>query len=474
VNDIYVRGTDGPLYLTGSSGSQSVDVGVGSTAGIGGAVDVYNSSSSGYSYLTIDDSSDTTGQTANLYDGWLTGLGAPAPIYWTPLSSATGGVTLLEVSGGWGDNTFDVYGTSDLFSGTFLSTGGGLNAVSIVAATGALDVIGSGSDTLVGPNGPNTWDITGSDFGSLGVVEFTGVANLTGGTANDTFDFGSAGSVTGTIRGGGGTNTLNYSGDGGAAATVNLATGAATRTGGFSNIQVLVGSSSAADMLVGPNSTNTWTIIGANAGTVGAFSFSAVETLTGGTGLDEFVFSAGAAISGKIDGGSANGNDWLDYAAYATAVMVNLATDSATGVEGGAAGGIANIRNVRGGHASNALTGNSLGNILIGGAGNNTITGGNGRSILIADKGTSTITGGSADDIVIGGYTSYDGSGNANDLALMAIMAEWQSSDSYATRVAKIKAGVAGGAKFVLGTTVFSNGQSNSLNGGGGKNWIIS
>jgi hypothetical protein len=56
----------------------------------------------------------------------------------------------------------------------------------------------------------------------------------------------------------------------------------------------------------------------------------------------------------------------------------------------------------------------------------------------------------------------------------MAIMAEWQSSDSFATRVAKIKAGVAGGARFVLGTTVFSNGKVNSLNGGGGSNWIIS
>ena len=59
--------------------------------------------------------------------------------------------------------------------------------------------------------------------------------------------------MTGKIDGGTGANTLDYSGDGGAAATVNLATSTATRTGGFANIQKLVGSTSAADKLIGPN-----------------------------------------------------------------------------------------------------------------------------------------------------------------------------------------------------------------------------
>jgi hypothetical protein len=142
-------------------------------------------------------------------------------------------------------------------------------------------------------------------------------------------------------------------------------------------------------------------------------------------------------------------------------------------VDGGAAGGIANIRDVRGGLGGNTLSGNSLGNILIGGSGNDTINGGSGRSILVGDGGADVINGGSADDIVIGGYTSYDGSVDANDQALMAIMAEWQSSDSYSTRVSKITAGVSAGAKLLLGTTVFSDGKANTLNGGGGSNWIF-
>jgi hypothetical protein len=134
---------------------------------------------------------------------------------------------------------------------------------------------------------------------------------------------------------------------------------------------------------------------------------------------------------------------------------------------------VTNVPNVRGGQGGNHLTGNALGNILIGGAGPNTITGGSGRSILIGDKGLSTVVGGSVDDIVIGGSTNYDASSTANDLALEAILAEWQSSDTYATRIAKIKAGLPGGYKLVWGTTVRDNGQADTLTGGGGTNWFF-
>jgi hypothetical protein len=678
-NYVEVYGTSGALYVDGESSYQLVDVGVGSTAGIHGLVDAYNSGSGGYSTLTVVDTADTTGRTANLYDGELTGLGLSAPVYWAPSASSTGGVTYVVVYGDAHGNTFNVYNTSNLYYDTYLSTGGGSNTVNDVGTTGKLVVFGSGKDTLVGPNATNTWNITGSNSGSLGVVSFSGVANLTGGTGNDTFAFASGGSVSGKINGGAGTNTLNYSGDGGAAITVNLANDTATRTGGFSNIQALVGSSSTADQLVGPNSTNTWTLTGANAGTVGSFSFSAVENLTGGTGNDTFVFDSGGSVSGKINGGTGTntlnyasdggaavtvnlasdtatrtggfsniqalvgssstadqligpnatetwtltganagtvaglsfsaienltggtgndtfvfdsggsvlgkinggggtntlnyasdggaaatvnlasdtatrtggfsniqslvgssstgnqligpnsntvwsitnnnagtvaglsfsaignltggsaedvfvfsagktisgkingggGNNWLDYSAYTTAVTVNLATNTATGIDGGLAGGISNIRNVRGGQGggSNTLIGNSQGNILIGGSGTNTITGGSGRSILIGGTGKDTVTGGSGNDILIAGYTDYDTSSLANDVALEAILTEWQSADSYTTRISKIKAGV-GGAKFVWGTTVHDNSTSNAnkLTGAdepGAHNWFF-
>ena len=89
--------------------------------------------------------------------------------------------------------------------------------------------------------------------------------------------------------------------------------------------------------------------------------------------------------------------------------------------------------------------------------------GGSGMSILIADKGPSTITGGSSGgDILIGDYTTYDAMTTANELALMSILAEWQSADSYAVRFHDINTGTGGGlngtAKLNWGTTVKDDG----------------
>ncbi len=83
------------------------------------------------------------------------------------------------------------------------------------------------------------------------------------------------------------------------------------------------------DSVIGPNATNTWTITGAGAGTLnGTLSFSNVENLTGGGGADTFNLNAGQRVSGKIDGGA--GSNTLDYAAYTTAVTVNLQSNAAT------------------------------------------------------------------------------------------------------------------------------------------------
>jgi hypothetical protein len=79
--------------------------------------------------------------------------------------------------------------------------------------------------------------------------------------------------------------------------------------------------------------------------------------------------------------------------------------------------------------------------------------------------------GGSAGDIVIISYTDYDSSSDAHDQAPGAILAEWQSTDPYLTRRSKIPAGVAGGYKFVFGTTVRDDGNASTLTGGAGTDW---
>jgi hypothetical protein len=295
---------------------------------------------------------------------------------------------------------------------------------------------GGGSNTLVGPNTTCTWSIFSNNEGALvSALLFSSIQNLTGGTGSNTFNLDAGGSLSGTLTGGGGTNTL-----------------------------------------VGPNTTNTWSISGTNAGNLdGIIAFTSVQNLTGGTALDAFIFGAGAGVTGKIDGGG--GGDWLDYAAYTTPVTVNLPTDPATGVgtATGVGGGIAHIQDVRGGQGGNTLTGNAQGNILIGGAGADTITGGPGRNILIGDKGADTITAGAGDTILIGGYTDYDSSSLAHDQALESILAEWQSSNPYALRISHIKfgGGLNGPNLLAWGVTVHDDGSANTLIDGAGMDWFF-
>jgi hypothetical protein len=454
-----VTGSPANDSITGNLAS-NVIVGNGGTDvlnGGGGGSDLFILGSTQAAATTVTGAGTTdTLQGANIVNTWTisgSNAGNVNGIAFTGIANLAGGTSTDtfkftsagaltgKVDGGGGTNTLDYSGdggiaaTVNLAMSTATKTGGFAHIQNLVGSTSA-------ADKLIGPNSNSTWTLIGANAGTVASLSFYAVENLTGGTGSDTFKFTSAGSISGKVDGGGGTNTLDYSGDGGMAATVNLASDTATKTGGFAHIQTLVGSTASTDKLIGPNATNVWSITNNNAGTVGSFSFSAIKYLTGGSGEDVFVFGAGKTISGKIDGGG--GTNWLDYAAYTTAVAVNLdpATNSATGIYGGLAEGIANIRNVRGGQGGNTLTGNALGNILIGGAGTLTINGGTGWSILIADKGAGHINGGSGTDILIGGTTSYDLSSLANDLALEDILAEWQSGNIYQTRISNIKQGL--------------------------------
>jgi hypothetical protein len=456
--------------LTASTGSDTFHFSDGK--GVTGLVDV-----GGGGTNTLDYSLYTTGVSVNLTTGTATGTGGVAniqDIIASPaidhLTGAAGGGTTFFLAPNQGAGTTIAASgpgntlVEDNQANVWTLSGANAGNVNGVAFTGIQNLFGSGADTLIGPNANETWTITSTNAGTVAGVSFSGFANLTGGTGNDTFHFNNGQGVTGVVTGGGGTDTLDYSAYT-TAVKVNLASGTATGTGGFANINALTGGHGG-NTLIGPNTTNTWAITGTNAGTVAGVSFSAFPNLTGGSGMDIFLFSAGKGVTGKIDGGG--GGDWLDNSQYTTPVTVNLATGSATGV----GGGVTNVPNVRGGQAGSTLTGNSVGNILIGGLGSDTITGGSGRSILIGGKGSGPVTGGTGDDIVIGDFTSFDGSSAANDLALEAILGEWQSSDSYAVRIAKIKAGV-NGAQLVFGTTVFDDGKADRLTGGGGLNWFF-
>jgi hypothetical protein len=235
----------------------------------------------------------------------------------------------------------------------------------------------------------------------------------------------------------------------------------------------LTGSASATNTLIGPNATATWRITGVNAGTLSSWAFatplyfSNFQTLTGGNGVDSFILADGQGVTGVINGGG--GGDWLDESAYTAAVTVNLPAGQATGT-----GGIKNIQNVIGGTANDALTGDATGNVLVGGAGVNVLQSGSGRSLLIGGAGTATMIGGANDDVFVAGTTVFDG----DEAALASILAEWQRTDlGFLDRVNDLQNGTTGlnGANHLIwGSTVFDNGQANSLTGGAGQNWYFS
>jgi hypothetical protein len=213
---------------------------------------------SGVDTLNVDDQGTATDQSWTVTANSVTRSGAG------PVSYA--GISNLVVNGGTGATTFNVSSTS---------------------GTTALDIVGSGvNNTLVGPNADSTWSITASNAGTLafatGAATFTGVQNLTGGSAADTFVLSDGAGVDGVIDGGGGADTLDYSAYT-ASVIVNLQTGQATATGGEANIVNVNGAASS-----GPGLYNL--LIG-NGGNI----------LTGGAGRRN-ILVAGTSASTLIGG----------------------------------------------------------------------------------------------------------------------------------------------------------------------------
>jgi hypothetical protein len=442
IQDLFVNGgTGADIYnILSTSAATTVNGGAASdtfNVGSGGVLDAIlgpltvNGAGGTNNVLNIDDHLNGAGQSFNLANNVLTRSGGVSITYVIPT------IKTVKITAGT---------NNDLFIVTVAPT-----------TTTVLD-LGGGNNTLIGPNATNTWTITSANHGTLGTkVTFSNAQNLIGGTGNDTFKFSGAGaSIAGNLNGGGGTaDKLDYSLDGGLAISVNLATGVASRIGGtFSNIKSLVGSTAATDTLIGANITNLWSITGLNIGKVNTFSYNAIENLVGGTGLDTFKFSFAGKETSIVGGGAPAGQgDWLDYSSLVAPnfVTVDLATGT-TAINGVANASVSGIQNVIGGAGNDILTGDSQGNILIEHGGAGTINGGTGRSLLIRGIGAATVNGGSSGDILIGGKTSYD---TTNHVALMAILAEWQSADTYAVRQDKINDGtIPGGFKLLAGSTV--------------------
>jgi Ca2+-binding RTX toxin-like protein len=259
----------------------------------------------------------------------------------------------------------------------------------------------SGNDTLISGAGDDTMDGgAGYDTASFANATAAVLVNLSTGTAwggagTDTlFNFEAiAGSAYGDSLIGDGTNNILIGGagddllDGGdgldaasysdapAGVQVDLTIGRSTGGAGndqLARIEQLIGSAFD-DSLLGDANANT--LIG-NAG---------ADTLNGAAGLDQ-----------------------VDYSGAPAAVLVNLATGTASGGEGNDI--LLNIETVLGSVFNDTLIGDSANNTLLGQAGDDTLDGGAGfdttsyqtaLSAVTVDLATGLVSGGGGNDILL-------------------------------------------------------------------------
>ncbi len=323
------------------------------------------------------------------------------------LSSAT---TIENVTGGSGADTI----TGNTLANTLIGGGGGdsmsgSDGGDRIEGGADNDALtgGSGNDTFVFGDGWGTDSIAESSGGGTDTMDFSAVtANLTvtlgsvtvtgdtntathsnnnvesvlGGLGDDVFQFGAGVSFaasSGTLDGGDGSDTLDYSLYT-SAVTVDLSLGTATGMAGVSQFENVIGGS-VGDSLTGDGNANQLSGRGGN------------DSLTGGAGDDTYVFDADNSLGSDTINESGGGVDHLDFSATTAAITVNLATaGSQTVVSGNLSltlSSATNIENVTGGEGNDSLTGNSVDNTLGGGPGDEFLFGNGGGDTYLFQAG---------------------------------------------------------------------------------------
>ncbi|MFO0843955.1 MAG: hypothetical protein U0797_16415 [Gemmataceae bacterium] len=210
------------VRLVAHSNGSTVNVGAGSVAGIHSAIRIDGGATANGGLATprvvVNDSSDAIRQAVTVNPTTLPNAGA--------ISSLPAGVMLpYEVLLGFAGLT--VWTPAFLSGGSVtLETGPG-GATVVGAAIIPTSLVGTSlaRNTLVAGSG--AWNLTGRDAGGIGLFSFAGFGSLTGASGTDSFVFNSGASLSGTLDGGGGADTLDYSRYGGNV-MVNLQTARAT------------------------------------------------------------------------------------------------------------------------------------------------------------------------------------------------------------------------------------------------------
>ncbi|MCA9218176.1 MAG: HYR domain-containing protein, partial [Planctomycetales bacterium] len=207
---------------------------------------------------------------------------------------------------------------------------------------------------------------------------------------------------------------------------------------------------------------------------------NAASTIFGGSGDDQLF---GGNASDLLYGGDGNdhlrggnGNDYLEGNDGDDFLFGETGDDILHGGIGddNLAGGQGNDV-LDGGDGNDTLLGEEGDDVLLGCDGDDQLFGDAGVDLLIGGRGQDGMFGGNGSDVLVAGYTLFDSNLNALD----AILAEWKSSHSYATRIQNLLDGsgssdrLNGNFFLVAGQTVFDDSVADSLVGDNGRDWFF-
>ena len=347
--------------------------------------------------------------------------------------------SLDAADGGSGQNTLS-FAAFDSLSGVSLNLASS-TATNIGSFSGFSDFVGgAGDDTIIAPASSTGWTVDGGagtdtltyagQSGAVAVNLNTGTAtnlggisnieNVIGGSGNDTVTV-SASFTSGSLDGGGGTNTLSFAAQNGV--TVDLQNHTATHVTSFANFTDIVGSGG--DDLFYAASSGPVTIAGGLGDDTLSFanvsssiqinletgtssngtSFTGIENLVGGSGHNTFNVSSTGSIH-FIDGGA--GQSTLNFSGLGSGITYSLATGVGTHVDGSS-----NIDSVIGSSSADSITGSAGNDSINGNGGNDTINAGGGDDFILLGTGSSHVDAGDGNDFVDATTASATVSGGA-------------------------------------------------------------
>jgi hypothetical protein len=241
---------------------------------------------------------------------------------------------------------------------------------------------------------------------------------------------------------------------------------------------LVVGSNASEALIVEPRSGNNIQVrVRQNGRVLGSFAATAFGRIAvfGLGGNDILLVDSRIAKSVELHGGL--GNDQLFGGASADLLFGDAGNDNLHAGKGNDQlwGGIGND-NLFGGvgndlaygeGGNDKLYGESGSDVLIGGLGNDRLVGSRGRDLLIGGDGRDQLQGNEDEDVLVGGLTTHD----ENAAALLAILAEWNSPRSFASRVQNLTDGTGSPTRLnesfflELGSTVLDDQDSDQFLG---------